>query len=120
MCQDFVDFGIRQRKSLTVKMPKIDDKYFYHFLRGVIEGDGSIIYHKNRLIVTINSGSLEFLQAINNIVGINSSIFKTNAIYRIAYTGKYAKTLCELIYKDSEGLRLKRKYDKYAQTLLGE
>jgi len=34
--------GLTPRKSLTLKELKIPNKYFSHFLRGVIDGDGSI------------------------------------------------------------------------------
>lgn len=33
--------GVKNKKSLTLKMPKIPNKVFYHFIRGYFDGDGS-------------------------------------------------------------------------------
>ena len=43
MTQDLMNLGIFNNKSFDCEMPKIDKKYFWHFLRGLIDGDGWII-----------------------------------------------------------------------------
>lgn len=39
--------GIDQAKSKTIKSVKIPDKYFFDFLRGCVDGDGSITVSKH-------------------------------------------------------------------------
>lgn len=126
LVKDFVNLGIKQRKSRTIELPKINDVNFYHFLRGAIEGDGSIIVSKSekspRLFVFLNSGSLKFLEQIKERVNLGNNkiltlTYKTahEPIYRLVWSGKYAEELCERLYKDSDNLRLDRKYQKYLE-----
>lgn len=44
----FVELGVYQNKSLTVGLPQIPDEYFYHMLRGVLEGDGCLFVRKQK------------------------------------------------------------------------
>lgn len=58
-------YGIKPAKSYTIRMPRVPNKYMHHFLRGVIDGDGSVwvypveqnnkIYYYKRLSVTTAS-----------------------------------------------------------------
>ena len=132
MVQDFVNIGIRQKKSKTIEMPKINDKYFYHFLRGLIDGDGSIViseYYTNkaktnkgtRIFVFLNSASKKLLDSISERCDIKPTNMITlrnegyDDCYRLTWTGQKALALCDLLYKDSENLRLTRKYNKYLE-----
>lgn len=69
--------GCTPRKSLTLQLPKIPKKYFFDFLRGCTDGDGSIgfytskkkhdngnIYLERRPTWYLCSSSLHFLKAI--------------------------------------------------------
>ncbi len=117
LVEDFVKIGIHQNKSKTLEMPTINPEFFYHFLRGVIEGDGSIVRIKDRtdrLFVFLNSASLKFLEQIANMVDLPHKIRELKpGVYRLVYWDNKAKELCERLYKDSEGIRLTRKYLKY-------
>lgn len=132
LVKDFVNLGIRQKKSRTIELPEIDNQNFYHFLRGVIEGDGSVVVSKyldkrrnqitNKLFVYLNSGSLKFLEQIKERVNLGNNkiltlTYKTahEPIYRLVWSGKYAEQLCSLLYENSENLRLDRKYQKYLE-----
>ena len=46
MAYDFIDKGIIQRKSLVLKPPLIESKYFLPFILGYFDGDGSIFQTK--------------------------------------------------------------------------
>ena len=69
-----VSIGLTPRKSLTLKSLKIDENYFNDFLRGLIDGDGSMRkwYHptnyNQQWSLRIYSGSIEFLEWLKNII----------------------------------------------------
>ena len=86
----------------------------FHFLRGYLDGDGCI--YKNRII--FNCGSLEFLQQLQrwlqNYTDNLGSLCKGHGCFTLSYSGKDMNTICELIYNDSDNLRLERKYNKWS------
>ena len=128
--QDIVDafarFGVLPRKSMVKVLPAdLPDEHFYHFLRGVIDGDGSIMVraggkgyrpdHK-RLVVSIASGSEAFLSAIMGRVG-GSLVYQSqegHASWRLTLHCTQAASLLQRVYADSDMLRLERKYRKWS------
>jgi hypothetical protein len=42
MAEDLSKYGVVPRKSYYTYLPKIDDKYMNHLIRGILDGDGSI------------------------------------------------------------------------------
>lgn len=60
--RDFLEsIGITPRKSLTISSLDLPNGHFEDFLRGIIDGDGTVRVHKNCLEISIWSGSNEFL-----------------------------------------------------------
>ena len=53
MIQDLIDLNVRQKKSFTSEYPKIDEKYFWSFFRGLFDGDGCITKDKNKYVFSI-------------------------------------------------------------------
>lgn len=125
MVSDLIKIGIRQNKSLTLKYPNIPEEFKYHFLRGVFEGDGSIIYSNKNGKITfqlyICSSSVQFIDGIiknftDEDFGLSKEVKENhNPVYRIRLCSKKALKFCESIYKDSEELKLNRKYNKYIE-----
>jgi hypothetical protein len=117
------ELGVGPAKSLTIKCPdNIPTEFISHFVRGVIEGDGSVIVDKNsnRLFVNINSASQAFIDGVEKLIPFKGSKFvqmknRINPLWRLSYTGKTALALCNWIYQDSTDLRLTRKYQKFLQ-----
>lgn len=116
--------GIRPAKTFNVEIPDISLNYLPHFVRGCIEGDGSIIIrNKNKLapnlIVTLVSGSISFITELQNLIPFESKIIKpkNRNYYILVFYGRNAKFLCNWIYKDSKDLRLTRKYNKFLEYL---
>ncbi|MDD4954065.1 MAG: LAGLIDADG family homing endonuclease [Candidatus Omnitrophica bacterium] len=76
--RNFYDFllsiGLTQRKSLTVGSLNIENQYFVDFLRGLIDGDGSIrrwihpSNYREQWNLRIYSGSREFIEWLSNAV----------------------------------------------------
>ena len=46
--------GLTPNKSLTIGKLKIPNKYFRDFLRGHLDGDGSVVYYKDRYNTKLN------------------------------------------------------------------
>jgi intein/homing endonuclease len=72
LCEFFGNLGIPfGAKSLTIKLPEIikkcTDPFFWNFIRGIFDGDGSIIKLKTNWTFKIASGSNTFLEELNNL-----------------------------------------------------
>lgn len=130
----FLSKNCNPRKTFTVELPVIPDLYFWDFMRGVIDGDGSFsmkIESKKRPnyfspIVQLVSASKLFTESIyqklitNNInckLFISHNKVKKNPYYRIVIKGINAVKLCELIYSNNE-ICLQRKYNLYLKYKL--
>ena len=51
MCNDLRNLGFSERKSRSLAVPNVPDKYFNDFVRGYFDGDGNVWIgrvHKNR------------------------------------------------------------------------
>lgn len=123
LCNKIVEKGIRQNKSLTVPMIDVPDRFFSHFLRGCIEGDGClIINNRDNFYVNLVGCSEKFIFDISKKINIKHTfnIRRRNGcadLYTINFYGDKAIELCEFIYEDSDGLRLERKYQRYLKYL---
>ena len=126
MCQKLIDLGVIPRKSLTVKFPYIPEQYIKHFIRGVIDGDGSVNYFDRKrspyFSIRIYSGSKRFLKklvvTIRNAINIGGNIRKVgNNTYGVVYSCSRGKKLAEYVYLNSN-IYLKRKYLPYKNNVL--
>ncbi len=124
MCEDLEKYHIVPNKTFTVRMPKIDDKLMPHFIRGCIDGDGSIgFYSRNnrrshRKLIRLCSASKIFLEEISgylyNNFGIRGSLREEtkDKLYQIYYnSNESVYKLINFLYKDAT-IYMKRKYDK--------
>lgn len=128
MAEDLRKYGIVTNKTDKTKFPNIDNEFIPHFIRGVLDGDGSIyktIQPKNKLKkyrYTINIvGTYKLLNRIAvclKMYSINSTIYRDNKNYSFPlYTLKIQRQedmlkFIDLIYKDCDNLYIKRKKDK--------
>lgn len=115
---DLIKLNILPNKTYKKEYPKCD-KYFYDFLRGFLDGDGSIYKSKNVLYVKFTNSNYNFLKYIKNTVEnnikINMSIYKENDNkYNLCVTKKEdCKKLLEKLYEDKNCQKLNRKYELY-------
>lgn len=135
--------GVTPNKSLTIGPLKINLKYFRDFLRGHLDGDGSIIHYKDkylthikasyiydRLFIYFISASAEHLKWLRSQIiltkGLKGSISKTvdfrtdkkgSSMYKLKYSTKEAKKLLNWIYYKPNLPRLERKF-KIAEPYL--
>lgn len=125
----FLSLGVTPRKSMTKEMPAgIPVELFYHFLRGVIDGDGSIIIRGGgesnlpdyvRLDLSIASGSKAFLEGLQAVVGgvVRHSGGQGHSSYKLEMSCSSAADLLNKVYADSDGMRLHRKFAKWQEFL---
>lgn len=95
MCNDVVNLGCGQNKSLTVRFPMfIEKKLRLPFFSGYYDGDG---YESS---YEICCGSKRFLEDIKNIFSIPFFIRKKRTVYTLSL-GKEFKATLESSYLDS-------------------
>lgn len=117
-----VSIGLTQNKSKTIGKLLIPNKYFPHFLRGCIDGDGNIdvFMHKEssrkQLRIRLASASNKFLiwisSEIKNQFRINGGWVyspKSKSWQVLTYGKKDSITILQMIYKNKT-LFLERKY----------
>lgn len=111
-----LNFGIVERKSTVIQFPNIDNKILSHFVRGCIDGDGSILKSGkyDQLTITLCSASKQFLIDLNNSIPYKSNhLGYSSQCWRLIWKSATARNLAQWLYKDSLGLRLNRKYERY-------
>lgn len=97
-----------------------------HFVRGLFDGNGCLFINrdKHKYELSFTSGCYQFLEDLNNFFKLNLNVGaakvmtqknKTGDSYRITMYKKALLLFCEWMYKDSNGLRLERKYQKYLE-----
>lgn len=70
MCCKLMSLGVVPRKSLILKFPKVPPQYIKDFIRGYVDGDGSLRYFARErspyFELSISSGSKTFLEVLEN------------------------------------------------------
>ncbi len=131
--KNFVEFlisiGITPKKSKTIKKVLLPNKYFKDFLRGCIDGDGSITISKHpeskypQYKVRICSASFDFLNWILfscreffKVKGGSIHIPKKSTVYTLVFAKEDSVNIIKNIY-NKENICLSRK-KKIALTIL--
>lgn len=119
---DLISLGCVPNKSLIIKYPNIPSNLDRHFIRGYFDGDGSITYTDSKtLLVSLCSGSIDFLSHIQNIyineienyTEVKILKDKRSNVKTLAKGGSIAAiSLLDYLYKDCS-IYLDRKYQKY-------
>lgn len=125
IAKDLQILGVVKNKSKILRYKNVvDNKFFSHFFRGLIDGDGSVGMSKSgALWCTLYSGSEMFLKdLLCSVSRFSMSLthnrcegFGSNGIIYTLRVGGGRKGLIEFlkwIYKDKGDLYLRRKYEK--------
>ena len=114
--------GLMPNKSKRLKSLKVPDKFFFDFLRGHLDGDGSIkkyydpvCKNSRRLYIDFLSASLPHIIWIKNkikkLLHINGFTRKTiNKIYSLTFSKRDSILLLGYIYYNDGLPRLERKF----------
>lgn len=108
-------------KTWIVPFPDIAPRFTPHFIRGCWDGDGSIIFRKRNnkeyLRMSFVSGSSNLIngisKALKEYLGLIVTPNKNKNIMCIDIGHQKSMVLGEWLYKDSEGIRMERKYENY-------
>ena len=128
--RDLLKLGITPKKSKTIELPKIPNKYFSHFVRGYFDGDGCVstcVYQKrdrknpsNIIISHFVSGSKKFLsefyKKLKQKVVRGGTFYFHDGGYRLSFSIADSRVLYEFMYNNSKELFLSRKkkiFEKY-------
>ncbi len=132
--------GLSSNKTFKVNKISIPDKFFPDFIRGHLDGDGSIIsytdyyntdknpkYIYQRLIIYLISASkkhilwlqnnIKRIKNIHGVIQIRKSPFKKNVYYALKFSKKESIILLKRIYYKDGLPCLRRKY-KIAKKFL--
>ncbi len=124
MASDLKKLGLTGNKSLTIGYPKIPDKYFIPFIRGVIDGDGCLMYRKEKSgrsrfsleLVASKPFIIEVLPLFKKF-GMEFNVSKKmehHKIYTMANGNKInIVKFLDTLYKNHNNICLDRKYQKY-------
>lgn len=107
-------------QSFTIPVDKIPKIYIYDFVRGFMDADGCICYHKDRKSYSISfvSHIKECLEQLREILSINNKITCINNNYYLLKDGREVKNILDKIYEYfTENSRLTRKYNIYCSLL---
>lgn len=118
MSNDLILHGIPPKKSLILKPPIIEEKYFLPYICGYFDGDGSIYKtsQSNNYMISIQ-GTKEILEWINSILTISNKLETRNHNNKNSYyircggTNKPYNILNKLY--NSCDTHLNRKYELY-------
>ncbi len=124
---DLKNLGIIYRKSLHENVPNVPEKYIKDFIRGIVDGDGSISFDKRShptLSVCGGKRTISFIQNhfinkfnIYSKIGKIKKNEKSQYLFSIGYRSNSAKTLIDYLYTNST-LYLERKF-KLAERSAG-
>ena len=119
-------------KSKTLRRVSVPHKYFADFLRGYMDGDGSISAFKHpeskhpQLRLTFASGSLIMLEWVKvkimkrlGIMGGWIYTDKRKDVHTLAYAKGDTKKILDFVYYKNVHLKLSRKF-KVAEKYMGE
>ena len=112
------NIGINPNKSKTISSLEVPNRYFFDFVRGLLDGDGCITSFKHpesrypQIRIKFTSGSIKFLvwlkDKIDRILDIKGRIEVLPRAYQLIYHKCDSIELLKKIYK-KPGVFLKRK-----------
>ncbi len=118
--EDLIKLGVHENKTTILTFPDervVPKNLLNHFIRGYMDGDGSIVQPKSEKYQLTFCGTMEFLNGIQDALGINVKLIKRhkNKVnnYTLMISGNLqVERLLEYIYQNSS-VYLERKYKRF-------
>lgn len=105
------------KKSNVVRLPDINDRFLWHFVRGYFDGDGTINdpekTSKNYPLASIRSSSNSMLKDLKKRIMIRSYLTKNHSI---SWENKYAQEFLKELYNKAS-LFLVRKRERFEKWI---
>lgn len=128
--RDLYNLGVNYNKTYDSRIPKIEDKYINHWLRGYFDGDGSIGLYKDKTMKYGYMPKANISVLSNDMTKFISSILTSNNIRHSINKDSKSKinhinvrsissilSFFEFLYEDSNiENRMDRKNDKFYNT----
>jgi len=108
------------KKSDIVRLPDLEEKYLWHFIRGYFDGDGTINDPnktcKNHPVVSIRSSSINMLNDLKRAIQIKSYL---TAGHSISWENTFAFPFLEKMYENATIWlpRKRKRFDKWKAIL---
>jgi hypothetical protein len=117
--QQLIFLGCFPQKSLNLKFPtlqQVPSHLHRHFIRGYVDGDGSVMLNTRRNAGRINIlGTKHMLQNILTVTGWRKNKISQHGkenVYSVEWAGYYVTSYLDYLYKDAS-IYLDRKYKRY-------
>lgn len=122
--------GLKPKKSLKMKFPKVPQVYLNAFIRGYFDGDGCVMLEKRkkkdriaiiRIKIAFTSGSRIFLEDLEkrlrgSIPLKESKIYNSHRSFQLCYSSEGSLKLFKFFYRDiSDSLFLERKFQIFRE-----
>lgn len=123
--ESLIKLGCTEKKSLTLNFPteeQVPNKYLYDFIRGYVDGDGSVMIGKNHLGKYVKPrlsilGTYNFLTTLlEKTQWRQVKIQHPSNAYCIEWGGEYVMDYLNLLYSNAN-IYLDRKYEKYLKLV---
>jgi hypothetical protein len=114
MYHDLLALGGMPNKSNVIGFPAVQTDLLVHFVRGFVDGDGTLAWNGDRPILQVYSGSRQLLEkmaiAIEEQTGIPApNVIANRSLWNIKWSTIRAKCLAAWLYVENPGLALDRK-----------
>lgn len=111
---DLLNLGGIPNKSHVIGFPNVPTEYLVDFIRGFIDGDGTLAWNGDRPVIQIYSGSQQLLLETGRYIELMTGIPAPNIShnrnnYYIKWSTIRAKCLAIWLYRNNNGLMLARK-----------
>ncbi|WP_238613242.1 LAGLIDADG family homing endonuclease [Candidatus Oscillochloris fontis] len=111
---DLISLGGMPNKSNVIGFPVLPNHLLVHFVRGFVDGDGTLSWNGDRPVLHIYSGSYQLLAdmavAIAEQTGIPApNVVANRSLWYIKWSTIRAKCLAAWLYVEHPGLALDRK-----------
>ncbi len=122
MYRDIERLGGSPRKSRIIGFPDVPGELLAHYVRGIVDGDGTLAWNGDRPVLQVYSGSTAFLNgliiAVEQATGIPAPILQRNRDnWTVKWSTVRAKCLAAWLYTENPGLALQRKAEIAANFL---
>ena len=117
----FCQFGVMPNKSYAGPYPTVPRDVWWHYFRGILDGDGNILFSRKaglRVTISGNKNCVSGLQSdLSQLFSIRSQTdhLDEDRVKRLYIYGKNAENALTLTYQESENLRLERKYQQWLE-----